>query len=365
MLAESTLDDLGLKDAASDQRAERPAPVVTIGVPLYNAEKFLPEALDSLLSQRFRDFEIVISDNASDDGTEEICRRYAATDRRVRYIRHGVNRGAVWNHNFLIEEARGRFFRWHHADDICEPGYLERCVAALESDPAVVLVYSKTLLIDANGRVTEPYEDRLALGENKPNDRLRHLLCNVFLCNPVLGLMRIDTLRRTACLGSYIGSDHVLLAEFALAGRWAEVPEVLFRRRIHAGQSTAAHASRRDRAAWLDPRLRNSRFLLPNLRLLVERLKAVGRASITGQDRLHCLWTVIAWEVRSEAGRLPGRLARIRNRLAGSLGSRVGHLPLRDPAPQTINASRANRAAGMAPRRVSAMARLTKLWGER
>jgi len=302
--------------AASDMRAARPAPVVTLGVPIHNGAQYLEASLDCLRSQTFDDFEIVISDNGSDDGTEEICRRYTAMDRRIRYVRHDVDRGVDWNHKFVVAEAQGRFFRWHHADDLCEPRHLERCVAALESDSGAVLAYPKTVLIDAGSRVTGRYDDRLALGEEAPHARVRHLLANVFLCNPVLGLMRIDALRRTDLLGSYIGSDHVLLAELAMAGRWAEVPEALFYRRIHAGKSTAATRLMRDRAAWIDPRLRRKRFFWPNLRLLVEHLKAVGRARIGTQEQLLCAWAVIAGQSGIEARRLRAELARARSRLA-------------------------------------------------
>ncbi len=121
---------------------------VSLGVPVYEAERFLEETMDSLLAQTLADFEIVISDNASTDPTEEICRPYADADPRVRYVRHEDNRGASWNHTFLALEARAPYFKWAAADDVCEPTYLERCVEVLENDASAVLCQPKTIEID-------------------------------------------------------------------------------------------------------------------------------------------------------------------------------------------------------------------------
>lgn len=331
--------DLGRDSGVRDKIGPHGAPAVTLGMPIYNGAQYLEASLDSLLAQTFGDFEIVISDNGSEDRTEAICRHYAAADARIRYVRHDVNRGAAWNHNFVIKEARGRFFRWHHADDLCEPRHLERCVAALEADPTLVLAYPRTLLIDGASRVTGRYDDRLDLHETASHARVAHLLANVFLCNPILGLIRTDVLRRTALLGSYLRSDHVLLAELAMAGRWVEVPEALFYRRIHAGKSTEANRSLQDRAAWFDPRLRSKKFFWPNLRLFAEHLQAVRRAPLAWQDKALCAWTVIAWQAAFERRQLRTRLLRARTRLATWTGSQSGRSQvLAEPAPQTVPA---------------------------
>lgn len=281
---------------SAESQGQLATPVVTVGMPLFNGALYLSAALDSLLAQTFERFEIVISDNGSTDETEEICRRYADRDRRIRYFRHDTNRGAAWNHNFLIMEARGCYFRWHHYDDLCEPRHLEHCVAALESNPKAVLAYPRTILIDDTGGVTSHYDDRLALGEAAPHARLRHFLNNVYLCNPVLGLIRREALQRTGLHGAYVAADHVLLAELAMQGYWTEVPEPLFYRRFHAAKSTEANRTVRDRAAWYDPRLRKGIVIWPNLRLFAERLRAVGRAPIEPRAKVLCAWVVIAWQ---------------------------------------------------------------------
>ncbi len=107
------------------------APQVSIGMPVYNGAKFINEALDSLLVQTFTDFELIISDNASTDETEAICRKYAAKDERIRYVRQVENFGGRANFQFLLDEAVGEYFMWAAADDVWLPEYIAACVDSL------------------------------------------------------------------------------------------------------------------------------------------------------------------------------------------------------------------------------------------
>src|ERR1051326_2036095 len=107
-------------------------PRVSIGLPVYNGQQFLEEAINSLLAQTYSDFELIISDNASTDATEQICRAHAAADPRIRYYRNDKNRGPVWNLNRVFELARGELFKWAAHDDVCAPTLVERCVEVLE-----------------------------------------------------------------------------------------------------------------------------------------------------------------------------------------------------------------------------------------
>jgi glycosyltransferase involved in cell wall biosynthesis len=109
-------------------------PTVSIGMPVYNGEKFIREALDSLLVQTFTDFELIISDNASTDATELICREYAARDLRIYYVRHEVNRGAPANFQFVLDKARGKYFMWAAADDVRSPDFIEKNYCFLENN---------------------------------------------------------------------------------------------------------------------------------------------------------------------------------------------------------------------------------------
>jgi len=109
-------------------------PQVSIGMPVYNGEPFIQEALDSLLAQTFADFELIISDNASTDGTEAICREYAARDKRIRCVRQPENLGAAANFQFVLDEAVGEYFMWAAADDVWLPKFIETCMKLLKTD---------------------------------------------------------------------------------------------------------------------------------------------------------------------------------------------------------------------------------------
>ena len=142
------------------------SPHVTIGMPVYNGERFLVETLESLLAQTYRDFEIVISDNGSTDGTRRICEAFARKDPRILYHREEENRGAAWNYNRVVALARGRYFKWAAHDDLCMPTYLERCVDALDSDPAVVLAYPDDQDIDEDGNPIDRKRRRMVRDPN-------------------------------------------------------------------------------------------------------------------------------------------------------------------------------------------------------
>src|SRR5579859_2443011 len=129
------------------RRSEMPA-LVSIGMPLYNAERYLVEALDSLLAQDYSNLEVIISDNASSDGTEAICRNYAARDVRIAYHRSEVNHGAVWNFNRVFELAAGDYFMWAAYDDTRAPTFVSACVTALEGRPEAALCCTGVGFID-------------------------------------------------------------------------------------------------------------------------------------------------------------------------------------------------------------------------
>ena len=214
-------------------------PRVTIGVPVYNGEPFLGETIASIEAQTFPDYEVIISDNASTDGTEAICRAYAARDSRVRYVRNAQNMGAARNFRQLVTLAAGEYFKLANADDLCDPPLVAQCVAVLDARPEVVLCYGKTTLIDDRGQVLERYQDNLHLPEPRPADRFALAIRRVRLVNVLQGVMRTAALRRTGQLRAFFGSDLVLVPELALHGQFHELPDFLFYRRMHAGASSA------------------------------------------------------------------------------------------------------------------------------
>ncbi len=279
-------------------------PRVTIGVPVFNGESFLAKTLESLLSQTFSDFEIVISDNASTDRTKEICRAFASREPRLRYYRNDINRGAVWNHNRVFELARGEFFKWNSADDLCAPEFLARCVAALDQDPAAVMAVSQPEEIDEHEK---PLESRTvpshtllpAVQRDAPaHVRFRQNIRLDHLCLSIYSLIRSDVLRRTGPMGGYADSDRVLLAHLALFGPCIVIPETLLFNRDHAGRFSRSYSRYdegwRERANWMDPS-NAGQWVFPFWKELFELLRVVRLTPLKWQDRLRCYGEIVRW----------------------------------------------------------------------
>jgi glycosyltransferase involved in cell wall biosynthesis len=272
-------------------------PKVSIGLPVYNGERFLREALDSILSQTFEDFELIISDNASTDKTEEICREYTAKDMRIRYYRNEKNLGAAKNYNRVFELSNGKYFKWAAHDDICAPTYLERCIEVLDENPSVVLCYPKTIIIDEYGNHIEKYFDNLHLNYPKPHERFKHFhICyrSPRRCNPLLGLIRASVLKKTPLIQNYIASDMILLGELALLGEFYEISEYLFFRRDHRQTSVKANPTYYERTLWFDPQ-KKGKILLPSWRWFCEYIISICRVQLSLHDRIMCLFEMVKW----------------------------------------------------------------------
>ena len=297
--------------------AGRP-PRVSIGLPVYNGERWLAESIDSLLSQTFSDFELIICDNASTDGTEAICRRYAEQDRRLRYRRNAENIGGMRNANLSFQLARGEYFRWAAHDDRCEPTLLERLVEELDKRPDVVVAVSPSISIDHRGerlpnRFLGKAEGKmLSLGRNAPilttdasgvryptegtaadtSRRFREVILTRGSCEATYGLIRSDVLRRTRLLEPYTSSDEVMLCDLALRGRFHLVDEPLFFKRWHA--SNVRRERGPGRMAWSRPDLVESgRLSFPHWQRLWGYASTVLRADhLPFAERARCAASV-------------------------------------------------------------------------
>jgi glycosyltransferase involved in cell wall biosynthesis len=267
---------------------------LSIGLPVYNGERFLAGALGALLGQSFQDFELIIADNASTDRTVEIIQAFAASDRRVRLIRNDTNRGAARNYNLTLEQACGSYFKWAAHDDLCHPRFLERCVAVLDAEPETVLAHSRSSAIDENGRTIGQYDQETAFDTDRPAERFAAAILTPHLCISVFGVMRRELLLRTVRHGDWVGADRNLLAELALYGRVRLVPEVLFKRRAHAQASIHRFTDEHERLAWFDPAHRG-RLSFPTWRRLQEYARAIQRAPLSSADRVACLRVLGRW----------------------------------------------------------------------
>jgi len=272
-------------------------PLVSVGLPVRDGADYLPQALESLLGQNFGDFELIISDNASQDETPQICSDFAARDPRIRLHRFAENVGAARNYNQVFHLARGEFFKWAAHDDVCLPSFLERCLEAFSRAPGTVLVYPRSELINAAGTVTGLDVSGLSLSHTRPHVRLRSFFQKVRLANPVFGLIRSNALRQTRLIDAYVSSDIVLLAELLMLGEFHEVGEILFRRRLHRKRSLDANRSYSDLLAWFDPAKREQRqWISVPMRLSWECTRSTIRMPLSLPDRLRCLAVTARWQ---------------------------------------------------------------------
>jgi len=203
------------------------SPRVSIGMPAYNGERYIRQALDTLMAQTFTDFELIISDNASTDRTQDICLDYAAKDNRIKYYHNEQNKGPIQNFNQVFELSSGKYFMWASCNDAWEPGYISRCVEVLEQESAVVLCYSLADCIDVDGNglnlILRGSDSR---GLDKIS-RCHMVLWGMQYAYPVYGLIRADALRQTKIFKKRIGTDIILLFELSFLGEFAQIPEVL------------------------------------------------------------------------------------------------------------------------------------------
>lgn len=254
-------------------------------MPVYNGEPYLSDAITSVLCQTMADFEFIVSDNASTDGTEDICREFARLDGRIRYTRNSENFGAAHNYNKVFELARGKYFRWANADDLFEPELHEKCSEVLDSNPTAVLSYGKTKIIDELGNVVRPYEDNLDLQQELASDRFMAFFGNVGLTNVIYGLMRADAMRKTNLFGdgSMPAADYRFMAELTLQGTFVEIPEVLFYRRMHSRASSFDRKdSDRQQQFW---KAKTGDFELPELRLNWGYLKLIYKSQMRSLEK--------------------------------------------------------------------------------
>ena len=264
-------------------------PLVSIGLPVYNGEKFLPRTLEQLLGQDYENFELIISNNCSTDNTEAICMEVAARDKRVRYYKNEKNIGATPNWNRVFQLAQGPYFKWAMHDDECDPTLVRRCMEVYATAPAsTVLVYSRGDIIDENGHVKYPSPDALSNRSNWAFRRLARVLFRVHFAHPLWGVIKTEALKRARPAGC-IEADLVLLADLSLQGQLVEIPDTLYRMRRFSGNATEIHKTEKALMAWYDPSKAGKRIMLPHWELVyLEYMRCIRQADISAADKLLC-----------------------------------------------------------------------------
>lgn len=196
-------------------------PLVSIGVPIRNGAPFVDEALDLLRQQSYKNLEIIVSDNASDDGSTEIIERHAAEDRRIRVYRQDRLITATENFRFVFEQARGEYFMWAAHDDRRSLDYVERLLAALQSCPDAALAFGDVAEVGdlsvwiAAQHIIYPFE-------TQPDEPLSARIWRYarFNCLHIYGMIRRNALQSYAWIDIDYGPDIPLLMHLACLGEF-------------------------------------------------------------------------------------------------------------------------------------------------
>ncbi|BAY90114.1 MULTISPECIES: glycosyltransferase family 2 protein [unclassified Tolypothrix] len=279
---------------------------LSIGLPVYNGEKFIRESIDCILNQTFQDFELIISDNASTDKTEEICREYAAKDNRIRYYRNATNIGCARNFNRAFELSTGEYFKWVAYDDLHAPDFIQKCIEILDQDPTVVLCHAHTSYIDEQGKFIQTYDIKFKTDSSKPQERFQELLTKHY-CYQIYGVIRADAIRKSPYIIGCGAADAIFLLRLALLGRFYEIPEYLFFARSHPQQSMSmflpnyllANSNNQKEllselpdfygyAVWFDT-ANAGKIIFPHWRILGEVLLSIWKSPLNWQEKLSCL----------------------------------------------------------------------------
>jgi glycosyltransferase involved in cell wall biosynthesis len=272
-------------------------PRVSIGLPLYNAERFLEQALNGILSQTFTDFELVISDNASTDRTQEICEAYAARDPRIRYHRNPHNIGVSRNFNRVFELSQGEYFKWCAHDDVPAPTFVEKCVAFLDEHPQYVLCYAKGIGIDESGAEVRYSVYNLRADSPRLSERFHDLVMIEYPIDMLFGVIRSSSLRRTPLLEHYPSSDRILLVRLALMGPVHCLPEYLHKDREYPGTSVKKYGDNYRLMAMYNP-WKQGKITFPSYAMFWGYVRALFAYPMSLQDRYQSARILVRWSYR-------------------------------------------------------------------
>jgi glycosyltransferase involved in cell wall biosynthesis len=287
----------------------RKKPRLSIGMPAFNGERYIRFAIDSILSQTYKDFELIISDNASTDETQRICLEYETQDSRIHYYRNKKNIGAPANYNRVFLLSSGDYFKWAAHDDVLAPSYLEKCVNVLDNDSTIVVCHSKVGRIDENGNSMGNFDNYVLrnMGSYKTHKRFSDMIGASNTGLTLMGVIRANCLAKTALHGSYIGADLNLTAELSLMGRIHEIQEHLFFRRDHPqaysniynplarNDFNAPVRDYRSQLDWFGGKRKSFLLGLPTLKFFLECFKSVNRVPLRFSEYLLCNIEIGRW----------------------------------------------------------------------
>ena len=277
-------------------------PLVSIGIPVYNGENFLSEALDCILAQTYPNIEILISDNCSTDSTAAICKDYLRRDSRIRYFRQPTNKGAAYNYNYVVHNTSGKYFKWASHDDLIGPDFIMLCVEQLEQDNAVSLAATKTTIIDKDGATLKTIDSELFANAEGISNRLGEYF-NYYYddleANQVFGVYRRSLLLQSSLIANYPSSDLMLLGQIAMLGKITLIEAPIFYRRDHDNTSLRANRSSSEVAQWFDATKSKDNRPFPLFSRLRDYLTFTLKRPIGVKEKMVCFFLIAKWVWRT------------------------------------------------------------------
>lgn len=202
--------------------------LLTMGMVVYNEEKHISEAIEGLLAQTYKDFILIISDNASTDRTQKICKYYAKRNKQIVYYKHEENMGASFSLRYILERTNTPFFMCCSGHDKWDPFFVEKLLPAFK-EKDVVISYSKSRNIKMDGTMGVIYKDDYTTTHiDSPVDRYLFVLKRINVTNIIYGIWLTKVLKKCDLNTRAAFSDHIVLMHAALEGKFKQHDEVLF-----------------------------------------------------------------------------------------------------------------------------------------
>jgi len=272
----------GVKRKGSGRRV----PLVTVGLPLYSGGTTLAGAIEGILAQDFRDFELIVSDHGRDPFVEEVARHYEKMDHRVRFVQSDDRGDYLGVHNLarMIEFSESPYFMWASWDDRVAPFFISRCLSVLEKDEAVALAYPRSYVFDREGKVLGYGADALKADSDDPAERYLNVIRDLKQCNAFYGLFRRPLMRKTRSLRmKAYAHDNLFLAEISLLGKIVQIDDVLFYRRLTRNYDRSLDEHHADVIRALDPSYQEEGITLPFCRLTYAHCEIINLSPLPGE----------------------------------------------------------------------------------
>ena len=279
-------------------------PLVSIGVPIFNEERYIDETLTSLRGQQYSNIEIIISDNASTDATLHICERHAQEDSRIRIEKTATNRGATANFQHVLDLAAGTYFMWASGHDLWSENLVGEAVELLEAEPAACIAFASSKWIDSVG---QPLPRSSGWADTRGLSPIARFFTTLWgNMHPVLGVMRLTELRACGPMPAIVGGDLVLLSALSLKGYFVHAYRAMWSRREFRHETQFAEKIKRYSSDQTG--LVKSRFnrMAPLLALPAALLKVIWRSNLRTGDKFLILITLLpSMALRYIDGRRP------------------------------------------------------------